>query len=539
MVSLTPPHRLGTHVETFGATCVRMIMLVQDVPNPEMFVGGASNAYRETPQNTQDPFTSWTEGAQNVIWERRPMLLVPIPNEASWVQDDFGVMPPATPTREVDSPAAPPQTNNGANRKRPISSTTMVDSAEQTAAPSLREQPAAPTPPPLPTAQQQQISEAGSVLAKFYPANGAPLPKLHDVVEVIGVVTHTPADFTNMLDDPSFASASPAYPPPSQLPRLQVLHYRTLEPVQRISRSVVEAPVQDVRSLLLASLTSEAFAGDALAAEYMLLQLLSRVYARVGDRPLGKLSLNFTRCTEITASSIVTCVSGLCAYAGGVRLTQLAAADAPSLVPKKDYETERLMRGALQLPASSVLVIDETDVVEGMQFGEVGVKNLSALQAVATKASLPIDFTFYETACPLDVSVISVSRGKSLLRDTFDAAVPVQPDAAAAAAAASVVSAAVAGAVDALRLAVLKARTCGDASIPASEAAALALETAVVSHKNALAQAGVDVTQEHLHHALTLARLLAISYGDAEVSAAHVNRASELEVAREKRLIAA
>ena len=39
--------------------------------------------------------------------------------------------------------------------------------------------------------------------------------------------------------------------------------------------------------------------------------------------------------------------------------------------------------------------------------------------------------------------------------------------------------------------------------------------------------------------ALTLARLLAISRGDAEVGAAHVNRASELELAREQRLAVA
>ena len=295
------------------------------------------------------------------------------------------------------------------------------------------------------------------MLAKFYPATNVELPKLHDVIDVVGIVTHTPADLDAASDQDTEGSAA-SFPPPSVLPRLQVLWHRALEPAARIPQTPgVAANPLDVRKLLHATLTAEAFAGDALAAEYFLLQLHSRVYARAGDRPLGKLSLNFTRWANTDAAqgaaAVLACASGACAYATGAKLTDLAKPDAPALAPKKDYETERLAQGGLQLPASTVFVVDETDVAEGLQFGDTGVKNLSALHTAAASANLAIDFTYYETQHALDIAVVAVSKGASLLRDAFDAVVPVEADANAAQAAAAVVAAAAPGAANAVRAA--------------------------------------------------------------------------------------
>eukprot|EP00961_Rhodomonas_salina_P225410 3047616-Rhodomonas_salina.2 len=151
------------------------------------------------------------------------------------------------------------------------------------------------------------------------------------------------------------------------------------------------------------------------------------------------------------------------------------------MVPRKDYDTETLHSGALQLAPGTQLVVDQT-VMEPGQLSETGVRpccdaalgvmdargcaeltaaprsdmvcllhdacnalppnapkthtllspnaavrNMSALQALTTHQLLPFDFSFYNVEFPMDVGILVASEGKPLIH--VDCVVKLLPDA--------------------------------------------------------------------------------------------------------------
>ncbi|TYZ68015.1 hypothetical protein PybrP1_001525 [[Pythium] brassicae (nom. inval.)] len=288
-----------------------------------------------------------------------------------------------------------------------------------------------------------------------------------------------------------------------------------------------------VRDQLVTHLAAAATGGDALAAEYLVLALLARVYSRPDPAtPLGNLSLNLALSSALaadavraTVDSVGAAVRALVPVCAAVDLA-LASLNASAFAPHKDYETDAMVGGALQVPHGTVLLVDETALSAG-ELSAQGVKNVGALQSLVAKLLLPYDFQFYSMDFPQDVAVVSVSQGKSILPVTVSVPLAAATGATGAAAVAS--RAAAEPLLDAFRVyfGVLR-----------SLEIAIGNEQAEVAEKHYVAcrQAKQEVSLEDLHRWLRLARLVALSRGDDSVTKAAWDHMLALEAQRLERL---
>ena len=63
------------------------------------------------------------------------------------------------------------------------------------------------------------------------------------------------------------------------------------------------------------------------------------------------------------------------------------------MIPKKDYNQNRLIAGMLQLASGTELLVDETNMDEG-QLNERGVANLKAMGKLLETGKLDFDFAY-------------------------------------------------------------------------------------------------------------------------------------------------
>jgi hypothetical protein len=206
------------------------------------------------------------------------------------------------------------------------------------------------------------------------------------------------------------------------------------------------------------------------------------------------------------------------------------------MAPQRDETSGRLRRGELQLPDGTLLLLDETTLAGG-QLADGGVRALQALATLAAQQVLRLESPYYSQDFPRCVPVVALSIGRSVLRESLAAlTLPLAPAApgggAAPGDAADAVRASAAGAdMDAVRDFLLAAAAT-DLAIPEDVSGALASEFA----RRRAADAGFDAEAFGTH--LTLARMVALSRGEAALSLAAWGRACELEAARRARLAA-
>ncbi|TMW64773.1 hypothetical protein Poli38472_011653 [Pythium oligandrum] len=266
-----------------------------------------------------------------------------------------------------------------------------------------------------------------------------------------------------------------------------------------------EIPV--VRAALISHL-ARALGGDDVAAEYLLLCLLSRVYARPDpSTALGHLSVNLSAGKAMELPVVNGIVERLTSVLQEI-VPMLATVDMSiksltesKFAPHKDYDQDVLRGGVLQFAHGTTVLANETALSTG-NLNEQGVKNMGALQSLVEKMLLPYDFQYYSMDFPQDVAVISVSQGKSIL--------PVHVTVSLA-----VTTTDTTAPTDALLecfrlyLAVLRTFTVNIGN----EQAELAEK-----HYVACRKAKQEVSVDDLHRWLRLVRLIALSHGEDEVS---------------------
>lgn len=161
--------------------------------------------------------------------------------------------------------------------------------------------------------------------------------------------------------------------------------------------------------------------GDALAAEYLLLALVSRVAARKDAVVVGKFGLSMTGATPELVPLVAQAVASVCTKTCTLPLT-VSSLNAGPLAPFKDYTHERLVQTPLQVTPGTVLLVDETRLEAG-QLGAVGVGNVEALKELVRWQRMAVDFTFHKAEFLSDTPVVVLSRGRSLI----DSAVSLSP----------------------------------------------------------------------------------------------------------------
>ena len=292
--------------------------------------------------------------------------------------------------------------------------------------------------------------------------------------------------------------------------------------------------------------------GDALAAEYLLLHLLSRVHARSDPMVVGALSLYLRglgsggdeAAASAAADAVVAAVATLAPRLLR-RTVSVDALNAEAWTPRKDYPTGRLGFTPLQLAAGTHLVLDETRLQAGTLYG-TGMRNVQALKQLMSEQKLEVDFDYYKMPLLVDHPVLVLSQFKPML--PADVAVPLH-----ATAQPQPPPAADEPSLGPLRAFIAVARALPHSIAPDVGAGAFAmrarlresriadatpLANAAEVEADLVAARSADPTlgQETFHRWLTLGRLMAASCGESSLSSAAWRRVREMEHAVAERI---
>ncbi|KAK9840639.1 hypothetical protein WJX81_006299 [Elliptochloris bilobata] len=387
--------------------------------------------------------------------------------------------------------------------------------------------------------------EEGDCLVYLYEAGER--VHLNDVVEVYGVLSRVPE-----LAQPHLAAGAAgaghwasdghaqtlleeelaARQPTSLVPRLHAIAVVREADGAGASESSLRARAGELRGRAVGVLAA-ALGGDRFAAEYLLLQLVSRVYTRQDTLTVGPLSVSITGCPRSSrppgAGEPDQAVSPLTAA-----LQAAVAALVPRCVslplgvehlnratwrPAREHVSNRLQRSALQLPAHSSLLLDETGLAAGM-LTAVGIDNLKAVKGLLELKSVDYGFLVYQLPMAADVPTTILSAGTSLLANAVDVVVPLH--ATHAPGASTAMAGDVLGEVRAWLAAVRRLNPrLDDAHVTAEIVAARSADP--------------SLRPEQLHTWLLLARLLAASWGEAEVTPQRWTEMRAMEAARLER----
>lgn len=176
----------------------------------------------------------------------------------------------------------------------------------------------------------------------------------------------------------------------------------------------------------------EMLLGDALAAEYLLMHLLSTVFMRKDVTILGKFTLNITNIpkqiikgpnqrdenketnvNETFANSFYRALSQFVTMSHMFRLTT-DNLNKSNLIPSKDYTKNKLITGMLQLPDHFNLVLDETMLSSG-ELNSKGLMNFNSIKDIITWQKVNYDFNYHQQEFPTNIRVLTLSETKSIL----------------------------------------------------------------------------------------------------------------------------
>ena len=192
-------------------------------------------------------------------------------------------------------------------------------------------------------------SNGKACIVKLYDIRDGDI-KLQDLLEFVGIISLDPAMAAGDEEDDSMMSTSPSLPPPSLVPRLHVLHFTKLSHNNPMIPQENIPPVQEVARVELLTLLTSCLLGDKLAADYLLLHLISKVYMRKDVLVLGKLSLNLHNMTnhQEWPKRLSTILSLLTTNSHYLPLSRNSLDSVP-FAPRKDYEANRLVSGKLKM----------------------------------------------------------------------------------------------------------------------------------------------------------------------------------------------
>ncbi|KAI0781236.1 mini-chromosome maintenance replisome factor-domain-containing protein [Trametes elegans] len=277
------------------------------------------------------------------------------------------------------------------------------------------------------------------VQVKLYDREGIDAYKATDIVTFVGILSYEPCSLdqttTSVADAPTLHVLFSRRHTPALLSR----------PFPRLARSppdihnsIVDSPpsVTDdhaqVRDELIKWIATEALAGDQVAAEWVVLSMISRVQSR--HPPLLPPSLVISRfpppppVPSTTPSTplptpTLSAVLGLLLPLTHTLNLSLDTLNQSQFVPES--KDEDLHAGVLQLPKGTVLLVSEGGVREG-QLLERGIMNVRALQDIMTAQTLSYVFPFSRFSFPTDVSCIVLSEGRKSTFFKTDLNIPLR-----------------------------------------------------------------------------------------------------------------
>nr|XP_009936060.1 PREDICTED: mini-chromosome maintenance complex-binding protein [Opisthocomus hoazin] len=558
---------------------VKFRCMVQDMFDPEFYMGvyetvdPNTNArvlhfgkYRDVaecgPQQAID-----LNSSQTVTLERQTFYCVPVPGESAWVKEAYisasqaRVSPSTsyTPSRHKRSyeededmdlhPSKQKEQHMGSGGDihgcvEPKRLETEASAGHHLISPNCS--------PPLDLNFPLPGEKGPACLVKVYESWDS--FKVNDVLEVYGILSVDPVlsivnteERDNSALDPmecmDTAEEQRVHSPPASLvPRIHVILAQKLQHINPLlpaclneeeSKTFVSnfmSELSPVRAELLGFLT-HALLGDSLAAEYLILHLISTVYARRDVLPLGKFTVNLSGCprNSIFTEHIYRIIQQLVPASYRLQMT-IENMNHSRFIPHKDYAANRLVSGVLQLASNTSLVVDETQLEQG-QLDTTGVHNVTALGNLITWQKVDYDFNYHQMEFPCNINVLITSEGRSLLPS--DCQVHLQPQIIPPNMEEymnSLLTAVLPSVLNKFRIYLSLLRLL-DYSI-SDEVTKAVEEDFVEMRKND----PESITADDLHRTLLVARFLSLSAGQTTLSRERWLRAKQLEALRKVRL---
>uniref|UniRef100_A0A1J3JNI2 Mini-chromosome maintenance complex-binding protein n=1 Tax=Noccaea caerulescens TaxID=107243 RepID=A0A1J3JNI2_NOCCA len=523
-------------------TLVRFRGMIQDMLGNEFYAG----AYKDDSTwrtNKYSDISHFPEGSSSEmqVWERRLLYCVPVPGQNQWTECSSNELK----NRFLDL--------NGQNReKRPRVDEEMTDSMESntleagTDGSPFKKMKAGEA---TSSASESQVprTNGASQCSAFPPATSTDsLPclvkiydspeselKLNDVVEFLGVLTFDQNAMMDVdsLDETSdeFSEAESVQMPSGKVPRLHCLIHRKLETQHFLhTSSLLTEPkspqiFKEIRESLMKYLTS-ILGNDHIAAQFLLLHLLSKVHGRVDNVAVGKLSLNLTHLNRESMSIFGTqlrdALKSLLPFTQSIPLT-IEYLNTASLGPKKDYKINRLVPGALQNADGTHLILDETELQPGT-LNSVGVENAKLLKNLLECQKVEYDFHYYKMEMTTDVQMLIFSEGKSNIMPA-DLVLPFQPSQV--------------NSLEVITPETAEAWRCYLATCKSlTHSIGQDLQQVVENDLVAARQTDRSLGSQDLSRLLTMARMMSVSYGETTLSLEHWQMVLELERLRKERL---
>ncbi|RDB21489.1 Mini-chromosome maintenance complex-binding protein [Hypsizygus marmoreus] len=235
-----------------------------------------------------------------------------------------------------------------------------------------------------------------------------------DVVTFVGILTSEPIQADLELATPSL------------VPTLHVLFFQPVPPtiVPRVYPSPSATP--ELRDELITWIADEALAGDRDAAEWVLLCAIARVQSRTP--PILPLTLTLSHfpspgAGQTTIPALTHVLAQIFPLVSTLPIS-LHTLNDTSFAPES--KNEDLHSGWLQLPAGSVCVVTEGGVTEGGVF-ERGLANLRAVQEAMNAQTLEYVFPFSRFAFETDIAFVVLSEGRKSTFFQINANVPLRP----------------------------------------------------------------------------------------------------------------
>jgi len=232
--------------------------------------------------------------------------------------------------------------------------------------------------------------------------------------------TSQPNEFeraTSLKDD--FEPASDF--PHRLVPRVHVQTLRKLNHINpmlpgQISRDGLDLTRLRLARVRLETILTQLFGGDKLAAEYVILSLLSRIQRRKNELAIGQMSVNITGIKPEMKQLIEKLYSLISRITTHSHFLDLSIANLNNLqfTPQKDHDNNKMIAGTLQLPDGLFLMINETALSEGL-LTQQGTSNLATLNHIIRWQSHKYDFKFHSVDIDTDLNILIMSEGKSVL----------------------------------------------------------------------------------------------------------------------------
>jgi hypothetical protein len=208
-------------------------------------------------------------------------------------------------------------------------------------------------------------------LVKLYSTSASDSPqdnvKATEIVDFVGVV-----DFSSFPNSSAFEETSD--PSASTSSAQTVDQIKTLHAIYRIPHPSTSEPAESGSSLLSNSTRQElvdrlsiALEGDKVAAEWLLLSLLGKVYARRGALAIGQMPINLVlpHSMDDTANTIAKLNDILQELLPRLVKLDFNIVELNKLRYLPESKEENLISGVLQLPQGTTLLVDETRMGEG------------------------------------------------------------------------------------------------------------------------------------------------------------------------------